>query len=521
MKRFIFHVLMPIFFMFRIPGAFGQGNDLLPTPELLYAAMPQAVMPLQNLEGDIPSRIDLGGTIIPRGQGALGACASFACAAELTRTIRLRNNWPIGQNRTFFSPSYLYNQASGGRDMGSSFPSNLDIMTTQGCALYTTFPYTLDVTAQPGPSARREAARYRISQWQRLPGVDLDLFKVWLAKGFGILASLQLFDDFYGYEGGIYHPTDQPRVDQDSRFRYHGVLIVGYDDEKKAIRLCNSWSTTWGDGGFMYVAYDAIESLIRESYILIPPAELPEVAIPSKLEAGRGACRKKIPLTWEDPYDADYYEIFRLEEGAGENYQSLGRTRDRTFEDADVEPGQVYFYMVAAHRGDYMSELSLAAEGWVSHEAAPGIPGRFRAALSNNHVTASWDPVENAVSYNLYFYDTRREEFVLAGETTGTRWYGPIPQYGESPSVNFMVTAENEDGESMPSNLATLVPYRFQPKKTVEVPDEEDKTYRTYRGSFYQFPFQKFYRLQEQLHKNFIRLQTRLDNNFRNRYQRR
>jgi C1A family cysteine protease len=35
----------------------------------------------------------------------------------------------------------------------------------------------------------------------------------------------------------------------------HAVLIVGWDETKKAWKIKNSWGTRWGDGGFAWVAY--------------------------------------------------------------------------------------------------------------------------------------------------------------------------------------------------------------------------------------------------------------------------
>jgi hypothetical protein len=36
----------------------------------------------------------------------------------------------------------------------------------------------------------------------------------------------------------------------------HGVTLVGWDDNKKAWRIRNSWGDGWGESGFMWIAYN-------------------------------------------------------------------------------------------------------------------------------------------------------------------------------------------------------------------------------------------------------------------------
>ncbi len=59
-------------------------------------------------------------------------------------------------------------------------------------------------------------------------------------------------DSFYFYTGGLY---DDPECGGDERDLDHIVLAVGYvtvDGEKYTI-LKNSWSTNWGDEGYVFV----------------------------------------------------------------------------------------------------------------------------------------------------------------------------------------------------------------------------------------------------------------------------
>ena len=50
----------------------------------------------------------------------------------------------------------------------------------------------------------------------------------------------------------------------------HALVITGYDDNKKAFRALNSWSTAWGDKGFVWIDYDFFKTNVLEGgYIVI------------------------------------------------------------------------------------------------------------------------------------------------------------------------------------------------------------------------------------------------------------
>ncbi|MCS6985657.1 MAG: C1 family peptidase [Leptospiraceae bacterium] len=70
---------------------------------------------------------------------------------------------------------------------------------------------------------------------------------------YGILAStVKVTDFFMSYKGGIY--DEHPPVNGESDVN-HGINIVGWDDTKKAWLIKNSWSTNWGEQGYMWIEY--------------------------------------------------------------------------------------------------------------------------------------------------------------------------------------------------------------------------------------------------------------------------
>ena len=53
---------------------------------------------------------------------------------------------------------------------------------------------------------------------------------------------------FQGYKSGVFNEQNQTEVN-------HAVLLTGWDDEKKAWRIQNSFGLEWGEDGHMWIAW--------------------------------------------------------------------------------------------------------------------------------------------------------------------------------------------------------------------------------------------------------------------------
>jgi len=507
-----------VLFLAVLAGIYAEerGLNLLSVPAKLHKSLLPAI--IGGADGKLPASIDIGSKLlIARSQGKLGSCSSWAVASELTRFERIRNKWPVGKNISFFSPLFLYNQANGGQDNGSSLYGNLNILVNQGCATWALFPYIEDYRIQPSVSARKEAARYKISEYKTLP-IELDEMRRALAKGFGLIVSFNVYENYDSYTGGIYKPTGPAGVVRNgSRFLHHGMLIVGYDDVKRTFLVLNSWGTNWGEKGYLRFSYDDINTLINECYIMMPKNSLPsETLPPSKVQAGKGANRKKIVITWEKN-NAEEYEIFRLSEN--ELYTSIGKTSKNYFEDAAAVPNKHYFYFVTSHKGEYMSGMSFAAEGWANDKAVelPGIPLGFNVSRQGDNIVARWHAVENADSYQVFIFNDDLAEYVMAGETTGTVFQMSLPKKINNPVMTFFVLAKNRSGKGLPSEPAALTLEDWKKPKDKEERKEEHKDgYEIYKGVFYNFPLQTFKDIERQAVEYFNAQKNQAAGYFRN-----
>ncbi|MDX2202820.1 MAG: C1 family peptidase [Hyphomicrobiaceae bacterium] len=90
----------------------------------------------------------------------------------------------------------------------------------------------------------------------------LDRIRVKLAAGDPVVISMLVGKSFMRLQAGDRYAGSIHRRPGDlgDDGMGHAMVIVGYDDRKRAFQLMNSWGTGWADGGFAWVDYDTMLS---------------------------------------------------------------------------------------------------------------------------------------------------------------------------------------------------------------------------------------------------------------------
>jgi hypothetical protein len=202
------------------------------------------------------------------------------------------------------------------------------------------------------------------------------------------------------------------------------MCIVGYDDDRRAFRIVNSWGEHWGEDGFMWLAYDLFPEL-NTSGCLVMYDRIDERAVklepPSGVEGSKGAHADRIELTWTPVEAADSYAVLRVDNETGE-FRDLGTAEEAAYVDASLSPGVNYVYAVKSVRKDgddyELSDLSEIAEAWTAKgKEAPGIPSNLDCVFYRKMPLVTWDPVDDADGYNVYRWNHGEEDFFMIGET--------------------------------------------------------------------------------------------------------
>jgi hypothetical protein len=268
----------------RIGGAQEHKTGLLFMRPDQLAKIPPAFTPFSG--ADIPRRVDLSKDFPPPGnQGQQSSCVAWATAYALrsyqahvrSRTSLVTGDGQIDSSRVF-SPAFVYNQINNGRDAGSLFSDALQLMQTRGVAPLRYMPYSqTDYTSMPTADAVNAAANYRIAFWKQINVNEPVELKAQLNAGYPVIIGAMIDEGFeQAGKGYVWSEIKGKQLGG------HAMLVVGYDDDRNAFRVLNSWGTGWGDAGYYWLDYALFPRVVNEAFVakdalepIVPPSPNP------------------------------------------------------------------------------------------------------------------------------------------------------------------------------------------------------------------------------------------------------
>jgi hypothetical protein len=241
----------------------------------------QATLPTSVNNSLLPSFPPIGD------QGQLGSCVAWGSTYyQATHEIGLLNqvNNKSGQ-QGILSPKWTYDILNGGVDDGLSPLTAFQLLSINGAASLSSFPYNTNYTAWDLNSQDWVAAiNNRMATYALIPGLggsgaqNLTAIKTALVNGH--VLTFATFIDSWVFTN---IKTDPQNIDNnyvgelaaiymDGTDGGHFMTIVGYDDnlwidingngevdpgERGAFLIANSWASSWGNAGFVWISYDA------------------------------------------------------------------------------------------------------------------------------------------------------------------------------------------------------------------------------------------------------------------------
>lgn len=251
-----------------------------------------------GVNGSLPAYVDLSTSMYfpPITRQIGGSCSAYSTVYyQFTYQVAKLNNWNAKENSQYrYSPKYVWNYYNDGANNGISLEKCYEFLTQQGCLSVADFPQSertydwYNTENDTGKLAKLHSAlQYRVCEHGNVRFAPLndaqpvitscnDSDLTWIKTMLNSNHCLNIatfVNSFYvetlsnGELGVLYMRGD---------VGYHAMTIVGYNDniyfdlngngtiesyEKGALKVANSWGTGYGNSGYIWVMYDALNKV--------------------------------------------------------------------------------------------------------------------------------------------------------------------------------------------------------------------------------------------------------------------
>jgi Papain family cysteine protease len=233
-------------------------------------------------ELDLPASFELNGPPI-MAQGETNRCTAFAMGYYITS---MYNGVAEEDFANSGSPDYLYGlykkinqdgECNAGCYMFSYEPDNIigaaEILKQYGTTSWQQAPFTDTKTCPAVTKALTEqAARNKVKDYYRIDkdeAANVQELKSWIYAGYPLFLGVETDEMLQNLQADEIWAARGSEVSE-----FHAMVCMGYDDEKNAFKLANSWGKDWADNGYCWVDYDFLVELLAdegaEIGVLIP-----------------------------------------------------------------------------------------------------------------------------------------------------------------------------------------------------------------------------------------------------------
>lgn len=205
------------------------------------------------LEGlTLPTSVDLRDQDCPvEDQGQLGSCTSFATGAAIRFGRRKEGLSDFVTSHLFL---YYNSRAQKSVDSGATIRDAIKAAARQGDCPETEWAYDISQFAiKPPVQAYKDALQDRAIKYQRV-SQNLTTMKSCLAQGLPFVIGISVYSSFESQSVAQTGIVPLPK-NSEQLLGGHALMVLGYHDSDMHFIVRNSWSSGFGDGGYVYIPY--------------------------------------------------------------------------------------------------------------------------------------------------------------------------------------------------------------------------------------------------------------------------
>jgi hypothetical protein len=247
----------------------------------IYGSLPQKAVQVTRAYEALPREASLKQYApYPGNQKSYGTCTAWSsayAARTILESITLNRRDRLSTTANVFSPNFVYKRmfifnnqpddTAGSR--GAAISWALNFMRGEGPVKMSERENSLEFQSIP-LSLFADSRQYPIAEYATLfqwntnkPELKVQMVKKSLAESKPVVIGMNCPDSFFRTREA-WQPVESPSGD----YGGHAMCVVGYDDAKYggAFEVQNSWGTSWGNDGFIWIPYTVFTDFVFEAY---------------------------------------------------------------------------------------------------------------------------------------------------------------------------------------------------------------------------------------------------------------
>ena len=214
---------------------------------------------------------------LPGDQEDFGTCVGWAvayAARTISESVALNRLNQTQTTQSAFSPIYIYKSIRPDDVYGmygAEIFTALDMIRDFGAVRMLDNERTVNFRIIE-LSHYKNSNKYPIAGYVTLfstedrakPALVLRMIRKSLTEGRPVIIGMNTPDSFYEAVN-VWQPDENPEY----FYGGHAMCVVGYDDNRGAFEIMNSWGRKWGNGGFMWIPYNVFTDFVMEGYEII------------------------------------------------------------------------------------------------------------------------------------------------------------------------------------------------------------------------------------------------------------
>lgn len=214
------------------------------------------LMPLHDSVESLPPRVDLRKNCPPvLDQGDLGSCVANSVSSAVRFALRKQKSRDFQPSRLFIYYNARALEGQEKEDSGAYIRDGFKTINKDGACVETSWKYDIAKFADKPPArAYKTAETHQAIEYSSVDQT-LSQLKGCIADGFPFVFGFTVYESFrrIGADGVMSYPQQSEQI-----LGGHAVCAVGYDDDRQAFIIRNSWGSGWADHGDFYMPYSVI-----------------------------------------------------------------------------------------------------------------------------------------------------------------------------------------------------------------------------------------------------------------------